>query len=139
MTDNCPTDSGPICDKPWSGISHEDRYMLAEALMDRIHSLINDSIPHGRSLKPVENGRDYWRRMRCVGWAYDTVELVERLGLEGLHPCAAGLRLLVDSARDFLQLQRNSYFALMRAESPVLAADCEEYLERMNTIGFVGQ
>jgi len=107
--------------------------LFSDAIRNQIIKFIEDSVPTSTKLTPVQNGKDYCRRLRCVQWAYDLADAADLLGLpqSGFH---APIKDTIKSAQLFLRLQRNEHFRLMSLTPEaggLLREQCEDRLNKM--------
>jgi hypothetical protein len=107
--------------------------LFSDAIRNQIIKFIEDSVPTSTKLTPVQNGKDYCRRLRCVQWAYDLADAADLLGLpqSGFH---APIKDTIKSAQLFLKLQKNEHFRLMSLTPEGggrLREQCEDHLNKM--------
>ena len=119
----------------WADLPVDGRIQLATAITDRIDELIGDSVTWSKRLAPVQNGREYLARYRCIQWAQDLIETAEALGIGATEPGFGGpveWKATISTAEAFLEFQRDQYFAHVAANfGEAVAAEAEAHLQQM--------
>lgn len=96
-------------------------HLLYGSVYDYIFGQISDSVPTSSNLKPVKNGSDYCRRLRCIEWARELAKAAKLIGVPD-PGYTAPIEKVIESAARFLRFQEEEYFYLLEH------SDSGEYL-----------